>query len=704
MAANRPPTATLALLALHLLAGPAPAQQPQGPALEDLFRVAALGDPQLSPDGGRVVYTVRTAELERNRTTTNLWMVPAAGGEAVQLTRSVRNDTRPRWSPDGRHLAFLSAREPEGERATGSDLYRMAVAGGEPERLYDHPTAITAFEWSPDGRWIAFLAADEAPGSSEERRRRGRDIELEDVPGDHTHLWVLDVEGRTTRRLTGEREFSVRSLAWSPDSRRIAFAASALPTIVDAWQTHLWLVDAQAPGAAARRLTAGPGPESDPRWTPDGRHVVYAGNPTGGFRLGHSRVFRIPAEGGEPEDISPRQDLDPSGYTFTPDGRAAFFQATAGTTTALYYMPLATREAVRLTPEDGVYGSASFAANARRVALLHQSPERPEELYVADLAAAPRALALASPTRVTAHNAALAPLAVGRTEVLRWRSADGRPIEGVLVYPQGWTAGAPPGPLVVRIHGGPAGVYLQNFQAGSHNANAQVYAADGYAMLMPNPRGSIGYGDQFQRDVIEDWGGLDFQDIMTGVDTLVARGVAHPDSLGVMGWSYGGYMTAWTVTQTDRFRGAVVGAGITEVVSMWGTQDIIHTFEGYFGADHPFTEGRWDVYQRSSPLAFVRNARTPTLVVHGKQDPRVPPNQGQIFYRALRAQGVPSALVWLPRTPHGPTEPGLQYETARVHKEWMDHWIRGRPLSEDLAAAVQAPTGGASAGTPVPVR
>lgn len=668
-------------------AGPLRAQQ--APSLEDLFRVRALGDVDLSPDGTRVLYTVRSADLAENRSDVDVWLAPAQGGDPVRMTRHTGNDTQPRWSPDGRSFAFLSARRTEGAGEEGrAALYRMSVAGGEPERLVDHPAAIRDFRWSPDGRRIAFTARDEEAQDAKDRKKRGRDVEIEDSPEDYTHLWVVEVENGTPRRLTQGRSWSVRSFDWSPDGQRLVVSATPTPAITDVWRSDLFVVDAQAESAEPRRLTQTPGPEDDPVWSPDGQWLVYQGNAGQGYRIGYGRVFRLPAAGGSPEDVSPRQDLDPSTYHFTPDGRGVFFEAVTGTTRGVFYMPLATRQAVRLTPESGVYADASLSSDGRRIAFTHESPEQPEELHVAPVTLPPRAAALASASRLTSHNAELARLAVGRTEVLRWKGSDGKPVEGVVVYPAGWSPSDGPRALVVKIHGGPAGVYVQNFQAAGHGSNAQLYAADGYVTLLPNPRGSMGYGDEAQRSVINDWGGLDFHDIMTGVDTLIARGVAHPDSLGVMGWSYGGYMTAWTVTQTDRFRAAVVGAGITEPISMWGTQDIIHTFEGYFGGGHPWAEGRWAEYQESSPLASVQEVSTPTLVIHGRNDPRVPPNQGQIFYRALRALGVPTALVWLPRTPHGPSEPGLQYETARLQKAWMDHWVRGRPLPKELSQAV----------------
>ncbi|HET9983008.1 MAG TPA: S9 family peptidase [Longimicrobiales bacterium] len=654
----------------------------RGPALEDLFRAAALGDVQLAPDGSRVLYVVRTADLQKNKTRSNIWAVPTAGGAATQLTRGAKSDTRPRWRPDGAAFAFLSDRSEEGKDAKDSRaaLYLMRTDGGEAERLYGHATAITAFEWSPDGARIAFTARQEEGKDEKDAKEKGRDVKIEDRPGARSELWVLDVASRMAERVAGGDTLEVGPFAWSPDSRRIAFAATPSPLVADQWKSDIFVVDAAA-GAAARRLTTNPGTDTSPVWTPDGGSIVFQGNQSPGYRVGAPRVFRIAAAGGASEDISPKpEDVEPDDYVFTPDGRAAFFQATTGTTQTLFYMPLATRTPVRLTPAEGVYANASISRDGRRIAFTYESPTRPAEVYAARLDAQPKAggIDVAKLGRaLTAHNAALAKLAVGRTELLRWKSKDGLEIEGLVVYPAGWKPGDHPVPLVVKAHGGPSGVYVQGFQAASYGNNAQLYAADGYAMLLPNPRGSSGRGDAFRRMVVGDWGGLDYQDIQAGVDTLVARGVAAPDSLGFMGWSYGGYMTAWTITQTSRYKAAVDGAGITEPIAMWGTQDIRHVFEGYFGGG-PYEPGKWEVYQKSSPLAHVRNVKTPTLLLQGANDPRVPPNQAEIFFNALKALSVPTELVFLPRSGHGPSEPGLQFEVAKRQKEWMDRWIRGK--------------------------
>jgi dipeptidyl aminopeptidase/acylaminoacyl peptidase len=656
------------------------------PRLEDLFSVVGLGSLEFSPNGFRLLYTVRHALLDKNTHDTDIWMIELperAPPRLVQLTSHSKDDTSPRWRPDGEAFAFLSARDSARGREPRPALYLMRAAGGEPEKIFEHEARIGTYAWSPDGSQIVFAAPE--PETSEEKtaREQGRDAAVEDAPQKYTHLWLLDVAARKARRLTSGTDYSVQSFVWSPDGSAIAFAAAPTPAITAAWKSDLWILSPADSTGVPRRLTDNPGTDASPVFSPDGAHIYFQGYQGDTYRLGYSRVFRIPRTGGSVEDVTPMGDLDPSDYVFTPDGRAVFFEATTGTTRGLFYMPLATREPVRLSGTQGVTGQAAYSADRRRVAFVEESPTKPAEVYAALVPEKPAAGLFKNVAALTRHNAQATGWAVGLTDVLRWKSVDGREVEGLLVYPAGWTPARGRVPLVVKIHGGPSGVYVQNYQASSHNNDAQRYAADGYAVLLPNPRGSSGYGDAGVRSVIEDWGGLDFQDIMTGVDAVIERGLAHPDSLGVMGWSYGGYMTAWTVSQTSRFKAAVAGAAITENIAMWGTQDIIHVFEGYFGGS-PWTEGRWEEYQASSPLAHMRKASTPTLVIHGRNDPRVPPNQALIFYRTLRALGVPSELVWLPRSGHGPSEPGLQYETARRQKEWMDRWIRkkGKPTAE----------------------
>ena len=659
-----------------------------GPTLEDLFTVRQVGSVRVSPSGDAVLYTVTEADLEANERDSDIWLVRKEGagwGEPMQLTHHAEDDSSPRWHPDGQSFAFLSSERSDddsgesGESGSESSrkLYLMDLRGGEPREIYGHATSISAFSWSPDGEHIAFRAIDEESEDDEARKESGRDIGIEDDEGRFNHLWVVAVDGGEARRVTEGEAFTVGSFAWSPDGSRLAFSATPSGRPSDSWKSDVFVVSATGSGVTATRVTINPGPDANPVWTPDGAYLVYSGKHTDRYDIGANHVFRISAGGGTPEDISPNSAIVPGQYTLTADGRGAFFEATTGTTRGLFYMDLDDRQPVRITPDVGVYAGSGFSADRRSIAYTFQSPNQPVELFAASLDR-PTENSATADHALTAHNTHAIDFAVGATEVFRWKGTDGRDVEGIVVYPKDWTPEDGPRATVVKIHGGPSGVHVQSFQAASHNADAQRYAADGYVVLLPNPRGSSGYGDDGLKAVVGDWGGLDFQDIMTGVDELIDRGVAHPDSLGVMGWSYGGFMTAWTVTQTSRFKAAIAGAAITENIAMWGTQDIQHVFEAYFGGG-PYEPGMWDVYQKSNPLAFIEQATTPTMIIHGANDPRVPPNQARIFYRGLKANGVDSKLVWLPRSGHGPSEPGLQYETARNQKEWMDLWIRQRP-------------------------
>ena len=695
------PVSVAAILAL--LSGPASGQEAAahngGPTLEDLFTVRSLGSVQVSPDGQAVLYTVSSADLEENETDTDIWMLrrDASGWtDPVQLTQSKQNDTNPQWRPESHAFAFLSSREGDSSGPSDSSrrgdgdngrqqqqIYLMDSRGGEARKLFAHETSISSFQWSPDGAFIAFRATDPESDDDKDLQETGRDVNVEDEPGRPSHLWVLDAETGEARRVTEGDGFTVGPYDWNPDGSRLTFSATPSGRPMDSWKSDVYVVSAHDAEATPMKLTDNPGPDANPQWSPDGRHLYYSRLLTDRYELTSSHLVRMSVDGGEIADVSPDADIQTGGFTLSSDGRGAFFSATTGTTRGMFYMSLDDRRPVRLTPDRGVYGSADLSDDGSLVVYTYENPSQSVELYAASLSRRPAAESVVARQALTSHNGHTADWTLGNTEVLRWKGVDGRDVEGIVVYPHDWSPGDGPRAPVVKIHGGPSGVYVENFQASSSTSDAQRYAADGYVVLLPNPRGSSGYGEAGLQAVVGDWGGLDFQDIMTGVDTLVARGVSHSDSLGVMGWSYGGYMTAWTVTQTSRFKAAVAGAAITENIAMWGTQDIQHVFEAYFGGG-PYEPGMWEVYQKSNPLAFIENATTPTMILHGENDPRVPPNQARIFYRGLLANGVQAKLVWLPRTGHGPREPGLRYETARHQKEWMDQWIRKRtvPITE----------------------
>jgi dipeptidyl aminopeptidase/acylaminoacyl peptidase len=335
------------------------------------------------------------------------------------------------------------------------------------------------------------------------------------------------------------------------------------------------------------------------------------------------------------------------------------------TRAAVYAMPLDGPPRPVFTPERGTFTAFRPNLAGTHAGLVLQSPAEPPEAYVAKLAAS-----VTTPLRVSAANPGLAPVA--RTELLRWKAKDGLEIEGLLTWPERHSKGAR-APLILIIHGGPSGVFGETFIGAAGPYPIASFAAKGYAVLRPNPRGSTGYGHDFRQRVISDWGGLDFQDLMAGVDHAIAQGIADPDKLAVMGWSYGGYMTAWTVTQTQRFKAATVGAGITNTISMYGTQDVPTLFEHYFDT-LPWEKP--DIYARSSPLNFIARVTTPTLILHGENDPRVPAGQGYEFHRALKRRGVPVKMVVYPRMGHGLTEPKFIQNAMEQHLEWVEKWLK----------------------------
>ena len=660
------------LLPFVLLAGAAPerlaAQETHTPAVtkrrmtfDDVIALRTVADPQLSPDGKWVAYTVSRADLEQNASDADIWLASTLGEFPSRLTTSKKNDTSPRWSPDGKRLAFISAREEKPQ------IFVMPVGGGEPERLTEHKGGVRSIAWSPDGRSIAFIADQEPTPAEEKRIKEKDDAVVVDTNYKFNRLWVIDVATKAARMLaTGEVVAS--DPQWSPDGMRIAYATNPTPRADDGSLTDIWVIPVS--GGAARPLVAGAGADQSPRWSPDGTQIAYVTSP--GSDVRQLRLAVIPAVGGQPRIVAPEFLYAPQAPSWSPDGRTLYFSAPVRTTGQLFAVPAAGGTPRQLTSLNGVITASSFARDGRTVAFTASTPEKPADVQVATLGGA----ALA-PRQLTDHNPQVRDLLLGTSEVVTWKSSDGMEIEGVLLRPVGYEAGRRY-PLVAYIHGGPAGAWTQGFAAGWSNPG-QVLAAQGYAVLYPNPRGSSSYGERFLRANIKDWGAGDYRDIQTGIDALVAKGLADSTKLAQAGWSYGGYMTAWTLTQTNRFKAVVVGAGLTDMYSMYATNDIPRTLDGYFGAE-PWNDTT--EYRKRSAMTYIKNARTPTLILHGMADLRVPIGQAQELYTGLKKNGVPVQLVMYPREPHGLQEPRHQLDKMRREVEWISRWTAGAATTQ----------------------
>ncbi|HXB68916.1 MAG TPA: S9 family peptidase [Candidatus Acidoferrales bacterium] len=459
--------------------------------------------------------------------------------------------------------------------------------------------------------------------------------------------------------------YHVGAFDWSPDSRRIAYETRPTPDANDGRLADIYEVEVET--GSVRPVAATTASESQPRYSPDGRYLAYVRSNESARRIDGNRIVLLALSGMKARELPPSADESPALAGWA-GGRMLFTEG-RGTRAALYTMPVDGAPTLLFQPSRGTFGpgGAGLAVNrtGSHAGLAIQAPDEPVEAYVMDLASG-------KPVRVSDANTSLSRQPLGETRLIRWKSAkDGKEIEGLLTLPVNYQQGKKY-PLILNIHGGPAGAFTETFIGASGLYPLAAFAARGWAVLRANPRGSTGYGLPFRSSNVDDWGGGDYTDLMSGVDAVIAMGVADPKRLAVMGWSYGGYMTNWVVTQTSRFQCAATGAGLSDLISMWGTNDIPSVLDDYFEGTSAEEPQR---YIKMSPLAHIGNAKTPMLILHGEADIRVPTTQGYEMYTALKRKGTPVEMVVYPRTPHGPQEPKFVMDIMRRHIEWVAKYI-----------------------------
>ena len=635
------------------------------PALS--MRFHAVAGTALSPDGSLVAYVLRepVMEGEKSEFLSHIWIVPSDGSDARQYTRGDHSATSPSFSPDGRLLAFASG------RSGSNQIWVMALGGGEARQATDHEGGVGPFRWAPDGNGFAYTAIDPESEGDKEAKKEKRDIILADQGFRYAHLYTVDFDFLSgdipeAQRLT-EGAFHVTGFDWSPAGDQIVFAHQADPRI-NTGRLSGDISAVRRGTGEVRALVQGEGVESSPLVSPDGRWVAFLSTGDRIEPVGLDDVYLVPLAGGEVRKLAETMDRSPALLAWSGDGTRVFVQEAIRTTRQLLAVPVDGTPVAPVTGGQGVHGNFAFDADASHVAFTYEDAETPWEIFISPVSRYQRQL-------LTDLHAGVPRPLMGRTELLQWESQDGRfRIDGLLTYPVGYREGQKV-PLILSVHGGPGGVYSQSFTGGAGIYMNQYFAQKGYAILRPNPRGSVGYGKEFRYANVRDWGFGDMDDLMAGVDEVIGMGIAHPDSLLLMGWSYGGYMTSFAVTRTDRFKAASMGAGLPNLVSMTTTTDIQDYLTAHMGAE--FWED-YEVYERHSAMYRIANVTTPTQVIHGAEDLRVPFTQGQEFYRALGRRGIATEMVVLPRTPHGPTEPKLLMEVSEQILRWFEtHLGRG---------------------------
>ena len=624
-------------LVIAALAGAVLAAQPAPLTPAQTLERRGIADLEFAPDRARLVFTV-TEPVKGSARQRNLWLLDVASGRVRQLTFSAKNDSAPRWAPDGRSIAFLS------DRDGAAQLYLLPMSGGEAEKLTDRKESISAFRWAPDGRHLALLMNEPRTEAQQARDKDKDDARIADKDDRMPRIWDLELASRAVRQVTTAR-MRIGQIEFVPGGDRLIAAASAKPD-EDAFNEAIFSIDLT--DGRVTPIAAPRGPIGAMAVSPDGKTIAYGCARVDG-PAPHDLCLQ-PAAGGAARNLTGATIDRPVNQAKWIDDQSLAVSVARGFQTSIEIVGATGRDQAI----EGLTGNVSAFARAAdgTIAFVSERAAQAPELWLKS----PKA-----PARAEQWSArpVIAP------EFVKYKSADGTEIEAALLKPSALSP--QPYPAVILVHGGPTGRWADNFEPWG-----QLLAARGYAVLYPNVRGSTGYGHHFVEMNRADWGGGDFADVMAGADWLVARGIADPNRLGIGGWSYGGYMAAWAVTQTPRFKAAVSGAPVIDLASEFGTEDGSAYDEWFYGTPYEKLDG----FLKSSPMTFVKKVRTPTLLLQGEADTTDPIGQSQQFYRGLKRYGVESDLVLYPREPHGLREDKHLIDRLTRILAWYDKYLK----------------------------
>ena len=637
---------------------------------EQCLKIKNITVVQPSPDGQKVLYTVREAVMtdDRSEYINQVWLCNSNGSNAIQLTKGDKNSSNPKWSPDGNWIAFTSSRDSK------TNLYMLPVGGGESEKLTDVKTSVGNYEWSRDGKMIAFAMMDAAVDKEEKDKKAKNDWYYMDEEIKQNRLYVLlldkkDTAGKYVQKKITTENYNINAFDWSADGKSIAYSYGKSPEVNDNTYSDISVIDIES-GIIKSIASTGAG-ETNPQFSPDGKMLVYycTTDPVDWSGARHAKIYSLADSKTWRLKATPNEDGGIGGMGiigWTADGKNVLWGEANRTLNSVFLLSADGKSIAEWNKgAKDMIGGVTLNTSGTHFGFTLQNPAQLPEAYIS-------AVNNFTPVKVSNINAAYASKPLPKTEVIKWKGADGKEIEGLLTYPMGYQTGQKV-PFILNVHGGPAGVFQQTCVAGNQGTYPiAAFAEAGYAVLRPNPRGSSGYGTEFRMANREDWGGKDYQDLMAGVDHVIKMGVADESKMGVMGWSYGGFMSSWIVGHTDRFKVASIGAPVVDLSHQNLTDDIEGFLPSYFKSN-PWDD--WSKYDAHSPLRFVQNVKTPVMLQHGEADLRVPFTNSVMFYNALRRRNVPVRLLALPRQPHGPQEPRMVLKTMQTNIEWFDKYI-----------------------------